>query len=215
MKENMKLTVFVIIAAMAIFVGVATAAAGDRDRDYHQKGIIGEWGFSGGGNCTLTPATNYAPTTTNPLNLTDSTKVSFSSYHAHGIVTFKPKGVGTIDFYTIGTPTAPLFTGASAWNPSSYHITYSFTYTVTDDGEMTFEADANTMKQEALDLTGTPTGVVAYRDHYSLAGWVSADHKTITLATPAPRISTNMDNNLNPLQKAICHDSQVCVRLAE
>jgi hypothetical protein len=223
MKGNIKkLAVFLMIAVMAIFVTAATASAGDRDRDDHQKGIIGEWGFSGGGNCVVTPAANWNPTSENPFALVDPAKVSFSSFHAQGIVTFGHNGKGTIDFVTVGTPTAPLFTGAPAWSTSSYHITYPFTYTLTHDGELTFEADLNTMKTEDLNvITGTPTGGVVYRDHYSLTGWVSADHKTMTLATPSPKIVTNMLKNtvsgntvFVPIQKMICHDSQVATRLS-
>jgi len=211
MKTRMnKLTVFVIVAAIAIFISASTASAHD------PLGIIGEYAFSGGGNLIQTPYANWD--SANPFSLIDPTHVSFSSYHAHGTLTFNYNGQGTIDLYSLGTPTAPFFTGASAWSPSYYHITYPFTYTVNYDGEITVEANFNTMKQAVLNpVTGTPTGTVVYRDRYSLTGWVSVDHKTITLATPAPRIDTVMlpPPGLAPLYKVISHESYVCNRVKD
>ncbi|MGZ6292551.1 MAG: hypothetical protein ACXWMK_10220 [Syntrophales bacterium] len=208
MKTRMnKLAVFVMMAAIAIFISAATASAHD------PLGIIGEYAFSGGGNLIMTPYANWDPA--NPFTLVDPTHVSFSSYHAHGVLTFRHNGTGTIDMYSLGTPSAPIWSGATAWSPSYYHITYPFTYTVNHDGEITVEANPNTMKQEVINpVTGMPTGMVVYRDHYSLRGWVSVDHKTITLATPGPRIDTNMlAPALTPLSKVISHDAHVCNRL--
>lgn len=211
MKTRMnKLTVFVMMAAIAIFIAAATASAHD------PLGIIGEYGCSGSGNLIMTPYANWDSTNPNPFTLLDTTKVSFSSYNAYGIVTFKHNGTGTLDLYSLGTPTAPLWTGASPWSPSYYHITYPLTYTVNQDGEITLEANLNTMKEEVLNpVTGMPTGMVVYRDHYSLTGWVSEDHKTITVATPGPRVDTVMSPppGLTPLSKVISHDAQVCIRL--
>lgn len=212
MKTRMnKLAVFVMMAAIAIFIAAATASANGPLR------IKGEYAFSGGGNLIQTPYANWDSTNPTPFTLFDPTHVSFSSYHAYGIVTFKHNGTGTIDMYSLGTPTAPLFTGASPWNPSYYHITYTFTYTINKDGEIACEADPNMMTQTALSpVTGMPTGMVVYRDHYSLTGWVSVDHKTITLATPAPRIDTVMvetPGGLIPLFKVISHDAHICTQL--
>jgi hypothetical protein len=210
MKTSVKkLSVFVMMAAIAVFIATATASAHD------PLGIIGEYGCSGGGNLIMTPAANWDSNNPNPFSLLDTTKVSFSSYNAYGVVTFKHNGHGTLDLYSLGTPTAPIWSGASVWNPSYYHITYPLTYTVNYEGEITIEADTNMMKQEVLNpVTGVPVGVV-YRDHYWLRGWVSADHKTITVATPGPRIDTVMSPppGLIPLSKVISHDAQVCIRL--
>ena len=204
-----KLVVFVTMAAIAIFVSASTASAnGPLD-------IIGEYGFSGGGNIIETPYANWDPN--NPFTLKDPTKVSFVSYHAYGIVTFNHNGTGTLDCISLGTLTAPLFTGASVWNPSYYHITYPFTYTIDKEGKITSEAVTNAVKQEALDpVTGMPTGMVAYKDHFSLTGYVSPDHKTITFATTAPIIDTLMvetPGGLMPLFKIISHESYVANRL--
>jgi hypothetical protein len=220
MKGNIKkLAVFAMIAAIAICIVGAKASAGDRDNNH--KFINGEYGFTGGGNCIATPFLNYAPTSTNPFNLVDPTKVSANSYHANGLLTFKKDGTGTIDLYSTGTPTGPSsFTLLYPWGVTYGHATYPFTYAITDDGEFTFEAVEYKFKQESLNpLTGDVLGAVC-RDHYKLKGWISADHKTIVVATPAPEIDTifgvfSDTICLSPISKMICHDSFTCTRLSD
>jgi hypothetical protein len=214
-----KLAVFVMIAAIAIFITVTTAPA--FDRGHHRNFIAGEYGFTGGGNCVSTPFSNYAPTADKPFNLIDATKVSANSYHVNGLLTFKRDGTGTIDLYSTGTPTGPSsFTLLYPWGVTYGHATYPFTYAITDDGEFTFEAVEYKFKQESLNpLTGDVVGT-ACRDNYKLKGWISADHKTIVVATPAPEIDTIFGAFsdpicVSPISKIICHDSFTCTRLSD
>jgi hypothetical protein len=210
-----------MIAAIAICIVGAKASAGDRDN--HHKFINGEYGFTGGGNCISTPYANWDPN--NPFVLiapsSDPTKVSANSYHVNGLLSFKKNGTGTIDLYSTGTPTGPSsFTHLYPWSVTYGHATYPFTYTITDDGEFTFEAVEYKFKQESLNpLTGDVLGAVC-RDHYKLKGWISADHKTIVVATPAPEIDTifgvfSDTICLSPIAKLICHDSFTCTRLSD
>lgn len=205
-----------------MLTAVAPASAWD-------KGIQGEYGFAGGGICIATPFTNYtltpSPNPFDPSNLTDPTKVSASSFYAHGILTFKKDGTGTIDLLSVGstlyTPVNPSTTPPTilpSWGASYAHVTYPFTYTLGADGAMTWAAVPDTVKQEVLNpVTGVPTGAVSYRDHYSLAGWVSADHKTIVLATPAPEIDTIMatPTSTTGISKIICRESHTLTKLDE
>lgn len=204
MKINSKkLVVFVIIAALALFMAVTMTSAGDGDD--HRKGIIGEYGFTGGGNCISNPIGNFDPI--------DPTKVSGSSYNVHGFLIFKKDGTGTIDFWSVGTPIAP------AWTVTYSHATYPFIYTVTDDGEFTFAAAPNTFTSTYYNPFLPPTDATKLYsviiDQYHLTGWVSADHKTIVVATPGPEIRIVSLPNGTQLQKLICHDSHVCTRLGE
>ena len=229
MKSSMKkLAVFVMMAAIAMFIVVVTASAGDRDRDGHHKGIIGEYGFSATNNCTSTPDPNWlapAPDASPLGTVSDPTKVWANNAHAHGVLTFKHDGTGMSDGYALQTPpniSPATSNGAPLWGAAYFHVTYPFTYTVTDDGEITITADSNAYKQEQLGtLTGKPSGVVYTRDKYSLTGWVSADHKTMTLANPKPEVVTitvTFPGNPPPapsINKAICHYSWVAVRLDE
>jgi hypothetical protein len=217
--HSKKLIAFVIVAALALFMAVTMASAGDGN--HHRKFIAGEYGFTGGGNCISTPFLNYAPTPTNPFNLIDPTKVSANSYHVNGLLTFKKDGTGTIDLYSTGTPTGPSsFTLLYPWGVTYGHATYPFTYTITDDGEFAFDAVEYKFKQESLNpLTGDVLGAVC-RDNYKLKGWISADHKTIVVATPAPEIDTifgvfSDTICLSPIAKLICHDSFTCTRLSD
>ncbi len=228
MRRNMKkLAVFVVATALTMFISVAMVAA----FDHGWKGINGEYGFAGGGICIATPGANYTPTPSpnpfDPINLLDPTKVSASSFHSQGNLTFKKDGTGTIDLYavqtTLYTPVIPKTTPPTilpSWGASYAHLTYPFTYTLGADGKMNWAAVANTVKQEVLNpVTGVPTGMVVYRDHYSLTGWVSADHKTITLATPAPELHTIMSGPdptmATVISKIVCHESHTLTRLDE
>lgn len=203
MKGNIKkLAVFVMIAAIVMFTAVAMVSADDKDF----KAIHGEYGFSSGGNCVSTPIANW----TGDFTVSDPTKVSGISYNSHGIVTFEKNGTGTVDLRVWTTPIPP------AWAAGFVHVSFPFTYTINGDGEINVESVPNKFKQEILNpVTGAPTGLVFYRDHFSFTGWVSADHKTIVLASPAPEILTLLDGSLNPLQKVLCHESLTCVRLVE
>ncbi len=217
MQGNMKkVAVFVVAAALTMFISVAAALA----FDHEWKRIHGEYGFAGGGICIATPFTNIkdpkASNPFNPSNLIEPTKVTASSFHSHGVLNFKKDGKGTIDLYAVGS-TLYTITMLPSWGANYAHVTYPFTYTISDDGEMTWAAVTDTVKQEVLDpVTGVPTGLIIYRDHYSLKGWVSGDHKTITLATPAPEVdTTTIAGATTPLQKIICHESHTLTRLDE
>jgi hypothetical protein len=215
MKGNSKkLAVSLIMAAIVMFITVTTAPA--FDRSHYRKYIIGEYGFTGSGNCISTPFANWDPH--NPFVLIDLKKVSASSYHVHGILTFKKDGTGTIDLYSTGTPTGPSsFTLLYPWSATRAHTTYPFTYTITGDDEFIFEAVENTFKQETLDFVTGEVVATACRDNYKLKGWISADHKTIVVATPAPEIDTIFSDPTcsTPAFKVICHDSHTCTRLSD
>lgn len=223
MKGSMKkLAVFVMMAAIATFIPVATASAGDREwkaiDDHHRKAIVGEYALVGGGNCISTLASNWDPN--NPLTV-DPTKVSASSYHAYGTLTFKHDGTGTINFTQVSTHTtipAPPPPPNSFWRPSLAQASYPFTYTITGDGEFTFAAKPGTFTATYYDPLHPETELyTVVIDQYHLTGWVSADHKTIVVATPAPEIRTVsfVLTPTIPFLKLICHDSHVCTRLSD
>jgi hypothetical protein len=222
MKSNMKkLAVFVMMAAIAIFIAAATASAGDHDRDAigggHKKNIVGEYGFSVSNNCISTPADNWASSASPLGKATDPTQVWANDAHGHGVVTFKHDGTGTSDAYAVQTPPSSTV----PWGAMYFHIKSSFTYTVKHDGEITITADSNKYQQEVISLVTGPTGVLYTRDKFSLTGWVSADDKTITLANPAPEVMTltvTFPGNPPPapsINKLICHYSWVLNRLDE
>ncbi|HXX32860.1 MAG TPA: hypothetical protein VEM15_00165, partial [Thermodesulfobacteriota bacterium] len=195
-----------MIATIVMFIVVAVASADDHER---KKFIHGEYGFNGGGSCVSTPSANWTGV---DFTLTDPTNVSSSSFESHGIVTFEKNGTGTLDVYVWTIPIPPAFSAGYV------HITSDFTYTLGPDGAINYATVLNSEKYEILNADptsatfGHPSGVVLYRDHSSLTGWVSADQQTIVLASPAPEIDTLMLSPTKPVQKVICHESHTCVR---
>lgn len=222
-KSMKKLAVFVMMAAIAIFIAAAAASAFDHDRDGHHKGIIGEYGFSVSNNCTSTPAGNWQSSTSSLGKVIDPALVWSNNGHANGVITFKHDGRGMVDGYAVQTP--PSSTVPPPWGAAYFHVTYPFTYTVTADGEITIKADSDAYKQEQISfVTDMPNGAVYTRDKFSLTGWVSANHKTITLANPKPEVVTLTVTFSDPfphplpspsVNKVICHYSWVLNRLDE
>ncbi len=91
MKSSMKkLAVFGMIASVAMFIGAATASAFDRDD--HQKGIHGEYAFTGSGACTLSPLgfnPNFTPVV--------PTIASMGPNVWEGVYTFNYNGKGKME----------------------------------------------------------------------------------------------------------------------
>ena len=102
MKPSMKKSVvFVMIAAIAIFIAAATASADDR----HHNTIQGEYVWAGCAMGCISTPDNFHPNGTpiNPATLSSSMGVT------QGIWTFKHDGTGTVTgtLLSITLPTAP------------------------------------------------------------------------------------------------------------
>jgi hypothetical protein len=203
MKGSLKkLTVFVTIAAITIFVVAATASAGDHDR----KTIRGVYGWAGPLYCISTPdgfSENGIPY--NPESL------SSSSLTAQGTITFKHDGTGKVQFTGVGINPPGPNAGAGL-----YEASYEHTYNIASNGAITIDAVPNTFVQNFL--TGPNKGAVLYIDTWPLTGWVSADYKTITIAGPEPTIHINtivlpFDPPVRLISYSICNASFTLVRI--
>lgn len=190
MKTSMKkLTVFLMMAAIVLFVAAATvSASGDQPNT-----IVGQYGFSGVGNCMSTPITNWNSDNT----LMDPTNVSGLTYTSNGVVTFERNGMGFVNYTLVSNPNPP------AWNQTSSVGGYQFTYEFTSDDVVTLTAVENTN----CNTQTNPPGGTTCRDHNLLIGYVSADHKTIEFANPAIEVDTLSfvaGQNLIPILKLAC-----------
>ena len=192
MKTSIKkLTVFVMMAALVLFVAAATASAsGDQPNT-----IVGEYGFSGGGYCMSTPIANWNSDNT----LIDPTLVSGLTYTSNGVVTFESNGTGFVNYTLVSIPNPP------AWNQTSSVGGYPFTYEFTGDDVVTLTAVENT---NCNTQTYPPPSSTTCRDHNLLIGYVSADHKTIEFANPAIEVDTlsfkASETLLIPILKLAC-----------
>jgi len=194
MKGSMKkLMVFVMIAAITIFIAAATASAGD----HHRKAIHGVYGWAGTGNCI--------PTDENGIPLSDTnghTNRFFST--SQGTITFKHNGTGKVRF----TGTGGDNTGAA-----NYEAQYDHEYHIAPDGAITIYSKEFTYVQR---FGGPMDGVILYIDFLTLKGWISADQETITIATPEPTVVTMTFPELGNFRRyAICNFSFTLVRLSD
>jgi hypothetical protein len=199
MKTRMNMMTLVTIAAVVIFIAAANAAAGDPP----QVNIVGEYGFSGGGNCIVTPISNWDTSKNAIINPAIASGLSFTSY---GTLTFERKGKGNINFTNLYSPNPP------AWSPTATAASFPFTYEVNDD-VITVDALPNSFIQTQ---TYPSPAAPLYVDHNSLTGYVTADHKVIVLATTGVDVADTVcvdDKCATPILKIICLNHLVCNRL--
>ncbi len=117
MKENSKkLTVFVIVAAITMFIAIPMASADSKIN----HALKGEYAFSGPGQCVVSPTgfgENYVPN--------DPAQVFAASQIWEGVYTFNRDGSGTIRAFhrSFTLPGLGLETANISWD---------FTYEMTD-----------------------------------------------------------------------------------
>jgi hypothetical protein len=193
MKGSMKkLMVFVMIAAITIFIAAATASAGD----HHGKTIHGVYGWAGTGNCI--------PTTSEGIPLPDAGRFFSTS---QGTITFKHDGTGVVQF----TGTGGDNTGAV-----DYKAQYDHEYHIAPDGAITIDMVENSYVQTLL--TGPFAGLTLCVDFLNLKGLISADHKTMTIGSPKRAVNKNWYGDCGsyePPDYSICNFSFTLVRLSD
>ncbi len=204
MKVNMKkLVVFVVIATIATFVSAAMASACDKDfyRDFHhgRKAIHGEYAATSVSTCISTPYgfdENFIPL---------KPPASTSTSTAWNIWTFNGDGTGTAEGTGVGISLSPNQSGSSS------HVTWQFTYDVTDDGMITI----HTVSGEAKYLTGSLKGATyTIVQGVDESGYISEDHKTITLNTATTGV-IKLHFALGFDYYSICNYSRVLIRVGE
>ena len=204
MKGNIeKLSVFVMIAAIAMFMPVGMASAD------HNRNVTGEYAFTGRVSYILTPF-GFDPTTLVPNN---PNSVTSNSINCQGIFTFKHDGTGRFDSTGVLLVLPPQFSPSQFPHANKFTWSFTFTYDVADDDTITIDADENTF-HVTFD-TGPGSGVISFTaDKYPLSGWVSADHKTMTLGSPTTFIQTlTFQPPPIPVQQGIPNSSYVLIRL--
>jgi hypothetical protein len=194
MKGNIKkVTVFVIIAAIAMFVAVGMASAADRS---FPKAMRGVYAAIGNGSCLLAPA-----------GFTEDFTPNFgigviSVYNRVGYFTFEQDGTGLASLngsltnfpYTIPNlpPTQVLSSAASAT------ISWGFKYIVTKKGIITITQDPD-IPFETTFTAGPRKGLTYNVVGVSFEGTITPDGKTITLSGGgAPNVTTLYGFGLPP-----------------
>jgi hypothetical protein len=194
-----KLVTFVVIVAWVIFMTTAPAPAGD----HHQRTIHGVYGWTGPVNCLTTPSnfTNFKPN--------DPTSLSVMSNKGQGTCTFNHDGTGEVRFTSVSTTDSPAASAGATLTQTSYQHTYK----ITEDGAITIDVVPNTYVQTYL--SGPYKGYHLSIDVLPLTGWVSADYKTMTIATPEPQVLTMTFKEFPVTVYGICHASFTLIRLSD
>ncbi len=204
MKGNiMKLAVIVMTAAIAMFTAVSMAPADDNK----WKAIGGEYAMTASGACL------FSSGGFNPNDTPIGTSWGGSSM-ATGIWTFKRDGTGTVKGTQFGLTLPPANPGYSNPSAASAGFSFDFTYKVTDDGMITVEKVG---LYKATYLTGPlKDWTFTISSSGDFFGNVSADHKTITLASANEVEKITLTNGTVAFDVySICNIGRVLIRLGE
>jgi hypothetical protein len=180
--------------------------------------LKGEYAFTGTAAC-LESGTPFN------ANLTPTTFTVHTSFSVIGVRKFNGDGTGTIKGRSVNinppprsisgdpcsVPGACPLGGVSA---SSSDFTAKFTYVVDGDGGFTTLLVPGTFQGTVL--TGPGAGSTFTIDQFSLAGLISINHETLTLATdvPAQETQTITPPSAPPFVRyRICHRSRALTRM--
>jgi hypothetical protein len=203
-----------------ISIWAATAAA-------DPPKLKGAYGFTGTAACLVAPgssasATNPTPGTALPnsgfqadLRPVDS-KAFSHSFAVEGIRTFNGDGTGTVKGTAVGitVPPTPAPPGYPAFPPAagSNNFSFSFTYTVNDDGSWSSAMVPGSYS--ATIVSGPRTGQTETVDAIPpITGLISNDGKTLTAAHLTPTVEIHSFSN-GDVWPEICHRSRVLIALS-
>jgi hypothetical protein len=205
-KVIKKLTVLMIVAALALFMSMAMASAAQPV----PHAIRGEYAFTGTGNCLISPTgfTNYTPN--------DPTQAFISTLVINGVYTFKRNGTGAFqqEARFLDTPPGAINIAKETWPLFNYKPTDRDRFTIYwNQGsymEIDWIAGPNTITQPPsifFEIDGNCDGTVSQ----------SMDTVTITCGDPV-LILTLCDPSKPPCTpipsfQAYCSFSQVGTRV--
>jgi hypothetical protein len=185
-----------LLWSVSIFVASWAASA---SADSPQ--LKGEYGFTGTSAClsTAAPGPGFNP------NFTPTDGSFGQSFTSEGIRTFNRDGTGTVRGSSMGI-TIP----ANVNSAGSDDFSFSFTYTVNDDGSWTSDligVETGTIKTgpragQTFTISNSPTST----------GMISQNGSTLTLATLDPKVEIVTFSN-GDVHKRICHRSRVFIKL--
>ncbi len=187
MKGSMKkLAVFVIVAAIAMFMAVGTASA-----VFHHS-IQGDYAVTGTGTCLIAPF-GFNPDFT-PVNGAGIVSITGAR---QGIFTFKKDGTGSVTGDTSNINLS--YVGPNGPVPpstSTSSFSYDLTYTVTGDGIVTITQVPGTYF--VTFTSGPNNGLIYQTEGVSFKGTITTDNKIITLITEVSDLITVIGPNFPP-----------------
>jgi hypothetical protein len=210
-----KIAVVVIIAALSTFVWAPVASSGGNG----WNGFHGDYAMTGSGNCF------FSPFGFNPDNTPFSGGPSWGAYYVvDGVWSFERNGKGTFQGtqFSLGPPPLPPTLSP---NSTTFNFRFEFEYGIAHDGFITGNMKTGTFLGEyltgpnAVDSDGNPlVPAKTFKvDTFSFSGWVSKDHKTVTLNSPSELQSFTIysGENLMATLPAICTTGRILIRIEE
>src|SRR5215475_6835921 len=165
--------------------------------------LKGAYGFTGTTAClsTAAPGPGFNP------NLTPTDGSFGQSFATEGIRTFNGDGTGTVRGSSMG-----IAIPANVHSAGSDDFSFSFAYTVNDDGSWTSDVigvETGTIKTgpragQTFTISSSPTST----------GIISRTAGTLTLATLDPTVEIVTFSN-GDVHKRICHRSRVLIKLQD
>jgi hypothetical protein len=209
-RMNRTLVTTVSIAVLA-WAGAANAASPQ---------LKGQYAFTGTAACLVSTQQFNPNLTPSPGSLTVS-----NSFSVTGVRTFNGDGTGTIKGRSVDinppprgnvapAPCTPATCPLGGISAGSSDFTAKFTYVVDGDGGFTTQLVPNTFQGTVL--TGPGAGSTYTIDQFSLAGLMSINHETLTIATdvPAQETQTITPPSDPPFSRyRICHRARALTRM--
>jgi hypothetical protein len=234
MRFNSRFDLGSSLVVLALLAGVTGASA-----DFDGPKLKGSYGFTGSAECLVAPGhvgDPNGPPLPNPTpgvalpnsgfqpNLRpndavpgSSTQAYAQSFAVEGIRQFNGNGTGTVKGTVVGLalrPTPgpggfPHFPPAA----SSADFSFSFTYTVNEDGSWVSNMVPGSYTETIL--TGPRTGQTATGDAIPpVTGMISQDGKTLIAAHVTTTVETHTYSN-GDVDPRICHRSRVFIKLQD
>ncbi len=204
MKGSMKkLVVFGVIAIIATFISAAMAkdGKGKHGEENDCKAIHGEYAATAVSSCI---GSFYYPFDGNLKPTGPANTVFNNTATSKAIWTFNRDGTGAVQTRSVGINLS--------MNANSADLSMEFTYEVTHDGMIKIFpglAEGTYLTGPSPGATYTVSGMVPEE------GYVSVDHKTITLGSVTPGVVTLTFSNLPFPIYAICNYSRVLILVGE
>lgn len=222
------------LALLSLLAGASTAAA-----DFDGPQLKGSYGFTGSAECLVAPGHIGDPnggTLSNPtpgvalpnsgfqanLRPNDAVPGSSTDAYAHsfaveGIRKFNGNGTGTVKGTVVGVTVRPTPGpgGFPHFPPAagSADFSFSFTYTVNEDGTWTSTMVPGSYTE--THLTGPRTGQTSTVDAIPpTTGMISENGKTLTGAHVTTTVETHTYSN-GDVEPQICHRSRIYIKLKQ
>ena len=181
-----------LVAAFCSSCNLPLAAQGARDQ------LKGTYFFTGEQACLASPS-GFNP------NLTPAGPgASVQSASTQGIVKFNADGTGTAEFkelLIVHPPASPLFA-------ASQQASFSFTYTITNDGVLTFVFGLVSGRF----ITGPIAGVTFTNNPPPMSGRIARNGTAIPLTTVDPTVETaTFGPPLSSSLPRICHRARTLI----